>query len=203
VALTTYNELKSAVSTWLHRSDMSPYLDDLITLGEQRIYDTVRSPEMEANFSAQIDVSTGVASTPQNYVELKFAHIDTQPLSPLTVTTLEGIYRQYPNRSDTGIPKLISRDAVGFVFGPQPASAYTIHGTYYVRLGALSSTINALFLNHPDLWLFGALSEAKALLGDDKRVALWEQKFSDAVRRVNAMAQRERVSGSSLEMRLA
>ena len=77
MAITTYSELQTAVSNWLHRSDLTSYIPDFITLAETRIYREVRARDMETAFSDTI--ASGAVALPTSYIDLKHAYISRSP----------------------------------------------------------------------------------------------------------------------------
>jgi len=196
MAIETYAQLSTAVTNWLHRSDMSSIVGDLISLGEARINANMRVRAMETSLS--IAISSGVAAVPSDYVELKHAYLTTTPYQTLERKTAEWIYRTYPTRSSSGRPKFIAREGSNFIFGPYADSSYTINGIYYARPVALSSATNALFTAYPSLYLFAALAEAAPFLKDDKRTPLWEAKFNSLSEMVQLEDKGEQRSGSPL-----
>ena len=143
MAITTYAELKTAVTSWLDvaTADLSAVIDDLVTVAEKRIFRECRTRDMEDSFSTAI--SSGTIALPTGYVELKYARIDGTPSQPLERRSAEALYEMYPNRSSEGKPQFIAREASTFIFGPYPDSAYTVKGVYYKRLTVVSSSANA------------------------------------------------------------
>jgi hypothetical protein len=70
---------------------------------------------------------------------------------------------------------------------------------YWKRFDTLSGTTtsNWLLANAPDVYLFGALAEAAAYLGDDTHWPQWEQRYQMAVQRLQSADDRSRWSGSA------
>jgi hypothetical protein len=207
MAITTYAELQTAVARWLGNTDsattttvgIASTITDLITVAEKRIFREARTRDMETALSSAI--SSGVVAVPAGYVQLKFAYVDGSPTSLLKRRSAESIYAQYPVRSASGTPVLIGREGTNFIFGPYPDSAYTIKGSYYARLTAISgSGVNALFTANPDLYLFGCLAESIILIGQDSRIPLWEAKYKQVLSEVNGEDDDEDHSGGSLQM---
>jgi hypothetical protein len=203
MALTTYAELKTAIAGWLdiNASDVSSQIDDLITVGENRIFREARTRDMETALNSAM--SNGVLALPASYVALKFAYINTSPIVTLERRSAEWLYQNYPLQSSSGIPAYIARDGTNFVFGPYPDSTYTVKGIYYARLTALSSSVNALFTANPDLYLMACLAEAGVLIGGDARLPIWESKYQRILADVNGEDKTEDQSGSSLQMRVS
>jgi len=201
MAITTYNELKTAVYNWLHRDNISTYIDDIIMTGEKWIFRNARTRDMEEELN--VAITSGLAAIPADYVALKHAYIDGTPTSQLEFTSTPVVFAKYPNRSDSTKPKLFSVDGDNFIFGPWGGSSYTMKGTYYKRLTVVSSSANALFTNNPDLYLFAALAESQSfLVGQEKRILLWTQKRNEILAMVNGDNQAGR-SADAMRMMLA
>lgn len=200
MSIASYSELKTAIGTWLHRSDLSTIAADLVTLAENRIYRDLRIRAMETALNSTI--SSGVVAVPAGYVELKHAYIDGTPVTRLTRKTAEWVYSKYSTRSADAKPLFIAREAENFIFGPYPDSGYTVKGIYYKRLTALSdsNTTNWFTANASDLLLWAALVEAEPYLINDNRVVLWEAKYQAAKARIQAEDDNEEVSGSPLSV---
>ena len=201
MSLSTYAELKTAVANRLRRSDTASYVDDWITLAEADIYRRLRVEDMETALS--VAISSGVAALPSGYIDLKFAYVNTSPVTRLKRKTAAWIYENYPTRSADGIPVFIAREGSNFIFGPYPSSNYTITGVYYKNLGAVSSTAHALFTSNPDVYVYGALTMAVRELKDDKGIARWTPLYENAIQQAQAASDREDYSGGGLEMVLS
>lgn len=198
MALSTYADLKTALSTWTRRADMTTYADDLITVAEGRIFKEVRCREMEAALS--VVLASGVGAVPADYVELKYSYIDGTPAVMLQRKDPTWIYLNYPTRSSTSKPLYIGRDVDNFVFGPFPDSDYTLKGTYYKKLTAVSSSVNALFTNQPDLYLAATLAEAFRFLRNEPMMKYWDERYQMIKTNVGNQDRAERYSGGPLTM---
>ena len=207
MAITTYAELKTAVARWVGGADdetattmgIASTIDDLVTIAESRIFRECKTKDTEASFTTT--VSSGVVAVPADYISLKFAYVDGTPVQTLEPRSAEWIYSAYATRSASAKPKAIAREAGNFIFGPYPDSSYTIKGVYYKRLAALSSGVHALFTNNPDLYLFGCLAEAGILVGQDKRIQLWEAKYNKILNDVNGYDRQSETGRAGLQMR--
>ncbi len=187
-------------------SDSGPHhgwgkIDDIVTLGESRIFREARTKDNEATLALTIG-ATGGASLPTDYVALKLAYITTTPSYVMERRSAEWIYSQYPARTSSGMPKFIAREGSNFIFGPYPDSGYSLAGIYYKSLGPLSSGTYNLFLNNPDLYLWACLSMAEPILGRDARIATWEAMYQRILSDVNGFSKAEDNSGGTLRMRL-
>jgi len=200
---TSYGAFKTGVAAWLDIPDaaLTSTIDDLITVGEQRIFREARTRDMEQTFSTSI--GSGVIPLWSDYVEMKMAYVNTSPVQRLERRQAEWIYNAYPIRSSTGVPAFFARDGSNLIFGPYPDSSYTVNGTYYKRLSSINPSLNTLFTNNPDLYLFACLAEAEVIIGRDPRIPIWEAKYLRILADVNGEDRREDQSGSNLQMRVA
>ena len=198
MSISTYAELQTAVGNWLKRSDLTSSIPDLIMLGEKWIFRHARTRDMETAFS--VTISSGVAALPSDYVAMKQAYIDGTPITNLQPKAASWILLRYPSRQAADIPKFFAQDGSNLIFGPYPASAYTVKGTYYKRLTSVQSSANALFVANPDLYLFAALAEAELFIKNDKRTAIWTAKRDEILRDVNGEDKAAMFSGGPLAM---
>lgn len=201
MSINNYADLQSAIANWLHRSDLTSIVPDLIMLGEKRILREVRCLEMET--ALNVTISSGVAALPADYLDLKHAYIDGTVTQALSRCTAAQIYEQYPLRSSGGKPAFVAREGSNFIFGPYPDSSYTVKGTYYAKPTSIQSSANAVFVAHPDLYLFAALLEAAPYLKNDTRLTVWESKFSNVVAQIAQQEAREIASGGAMQVRAA
>lgn len=198
MSIASYSDLQSAVASWLNRSDLTSNITDFISLGEDRIYRDLRIRAMETAWSDTL--ATGTVAVPNTYLELVHAYIDGSPVIPLQRVTAEVLYQKYPLRSSTGQPIFIARDAQNFIFGPYPDSNYSVIGTYYCRLPALSSTntTNWFTANAPSILLWASLLEAEPFIMNDERLAVWQAKYDQIKENITVEDDREKRSGSPL-----
>lgn len=198
MSLTTYAELQTAVASWMHRTDMTSVIPDLITLGEKRIFREVRCKAMESTLTGTI--ANGVVAVPSDYLALKFARIVGTPVSQLVGASASQIYSRYPLRSSDGKPKMIGREGSNFIFGPYPDSDYDIAGIYYAKPESIATSVNALFTESPELYLFASLSEAGAFVNNEKSLVKWQAKYKEIVDLLNSESDEETGSGGQMQV---
>lgn len=197
--ITSYSELQTSIANWVHDDVLTPIIPDFIMLAEKRIERDVRCRENEADLS--VTISTGTAAVPSDYVELKYAYLDLSPVRVLERTTARKVFEQYPNRSSSGIPKLIASDKNQFIFGCYPAGDYTVKGTYYAKLTGVATSWNALATAYPDLYLCASMVEAMTYILDEARIGVWEAKYQNILKDLNEQEQSEKGSGSPLRVK--
>lgn len=197
MALNNYTALTQGLPAQLDcaTSDIASVLAEIIDSAEKRIFRELRTPEQEQALS--INISAGAATVPTDYVELRYAYVDANPVQEIKMVPLSYIYERYPTRASQGKPVCLARDGANFVFGPYPDSNYVIRGTYYKQLSTIGAgTNNALLTKYDDVYRYATLIEAESFLGRDNRIALWEQKYRFVKELVNGEADRSRFSGN-------
>lgn len=201
MAISTYSELKTAVANWINRTNLTSYVPDFIALGEARVYREcarIRGTETAVNSV----IASGVIAVPTDYHSMKHLYIDNTPVQFLKRKTAAWIYENYPVRSSDNMPKYFAEDAGNIIFGPYPDSDYTVKGTYYKRLPALSdsNTTNWFLTNAPGLILFASLEEAEPFMKNDDRIELWQGKYGQLKQALLDEEATEQFSGGPLEM---
>lgn len=201
--ITSYATLQTAVGDYLGRSDLSTFLPNFTQNAEQTLYRSLRIRAMETALSGTI--SSGVLALPSDFLDLKFAYVNTSPVTSLDKVAPDYIYAKWPVRSGSAeIPTAIAVQGTNFIFGPYPGD-YAILGIYYARLAALSAsnTSNWFILNAPDLLLYGSLLEAESFLQGDPRIPMWKAYYDQAYRSVEMQERRGKYgSGGSVATRL-
>ena len=198
MAISTYAELQTAITNWLHRSDLATVVPDFITIGETWIKRYARLREMESALS--VTIASGVAAVPSDFMALKNARVSGQNVR-VEIRPADWIYDNYATRSGSGIPKFIGVEGSNFVFGPYPGG-YTILGTYYADPGVVSASAHSLFTRNPDLYLYASLAAAEPYLKNDARLPIWVAQREQIMKDANRYAEDSRF-GDGLAVRAA
>ena len=197
----TYSGLKNAIASFLNRNDTADYVEDLIVLAEDRIYDEIRSRELETSFSITITTATGLATLPDGFLGLKHVWIqDGSDQRALEICSESWLHGMYPQRSADDDPEVCAvlagpSGANYLEFGPYPASNGTVGGVCYQRPARLSSTTNGFFQAHQGLFLFASLSESAIKVGQDVRIPVWEAKYQTNKASIQLVEERKDFSG--------
>lgn len=197
MAISDWTSLTQALPAWLDcaTADISSVLSDIVDNAEKRIFRELRTPDQEVALS--VNISSGTATLPSNFLELKYAYVDSNPVQYLQMAPLSYIYEKYPTRSADGKPVVMARDGASLVFGPYPDSDYVIRGSYYAALSTIGSGTNSTLLTkYPDAYLFASLLETEPILGRNDKMAIWEGKYRMVKDQINAEADRSRFGGN-------
>lgn len=198
MALSNYTELKLSVADYLNRSDLTSAIPDFISLTEAKLR---RRYKDFNDLSAQNATNWILTDYPDVY--LYGALMEAAPylaedertgvwaqLYGAAVATLRGSvnnadFSDYDGLKlaigdwlgradvDTAIPQLIKL-----------AESKLFRKFDEVTALSASNTTNWVLINHPDLYLYGALSHAAPYIGDDPRIAVWGALYESEVAKV-------------------
>ena len=190
--ITNYATLKTEIAAWLARDDLTAAIPGFIQNAENKLYRTLNLRNEETALS--VTITGGVAAVPSDFKALRFAYYNSSPSTLLEWSAIEELYRSYPDRSGGQTPKIISREATNFVFGPVSADG-TLKGVYYAKKAGLATTDPSWYVtNAPEVLLYGALLEAAPYIFGDERIGMLGSFYSDAV---NSLITEERHSAAS------
>ena len=183
MALANYSDLKTSVASWLHRTDLTAIIPDLITAAEARFNRTLALTLMESETPLTGVVSSEFITAPtdmQNPIALWVTNYN--PRDKLTYLQPQDL----PFTTVLGYPSYWTIDGARIKFNRPLNLAYNITFRYYQRLQLSdASPTNFLLTNDPDLYLYGTLMEAAPYLGDDERINVWSSKYAMALKEVN------------------
>ncbi len=197
-SIVNYSTLQSALATWLHRSDLTAVIPDLIALAEMQL-----SIDLDTQWQwAQATLSTTAASQqlslPTDIIAIKRLTALGNVNSVLVYMPPEAFDATY-NGNDTGMPEAFTMLGMTASLGPIPDAVYTVNCLYKQKIPALSLTTptNWLITAFPNLYLWGSILAAQVYLQNDERVPLIVDLYSKAVSQMNGI---EWNRGGSLTM---
>lgn len=210
--LTTNTELIAAIGRWMNRRDLDAVIPEFIALNEARLNRDLRVREMVVR--DQVVTPPGAdevyENLPADFLEMKglrFNGTDYDPPEYVTPQYMEVMRTRY--RGQSGVPKFYTIIGDQLLFERVP-TGQNLEIASYVRIPPLGvatveepsgRTQNAILLNYPDLYLFGALSQSAPYIDDDERLATWEARFGNALDMANAASVAAEMSPGPLKMR--
>lgn len=155
MAITTYEELKTAISSWTDDDDAAGFADEYIDLVESRLLLEFRVMDMEANDS--ITLTSGEGSLPSDFKEVRRVKSDTSPDYPLEYVTPDVLKSMYPTTT-SGYPRHYTIEDDKIIVRPT-ASTVTLY--YYQDIPSLSDsqTSNFVLSKVPGVYLHGCEAE--------------------------------------------
>src|SRR5262245_6694491 len=195
----TYATLKTTITNFLDRSDLSVYVDDFIDLAEARHKREILVREMLAR--SQASLGGRFLSLPTRFVKMLTIRLLTNPVTVLEEVNLHEMNRE--RDETTGKPTFFTiHEEIEFDITPD--DAYTAELIYYASFLPLddTNTSNGLLVRAPDAYLYGALVASAPFLASDERIQTWETLYGIA-RDGLIVADRKSRTGSPLASRLS
>lgn len=197
MGLSTFAELKTAVTTLLNRSDLSSAVSGWITMCEAELNRRLDTRQMEETTTLTIDGAS--EALPTGFGGVKGFQLTTNNGTRMEYVTPDGFDTL---TTVTGDPIYYTISGSSFYFAQPPAGEFTARLRYRKLLTPLSDSAptNWLLTAHPDVYLYGAAIHSAPYLNDDQRITLWQGKFDQIVDQINLEARKER-QGSTLQTR--
>jgi hypothetical protein len=166
MSITSYSELQQAVADNLARSDLTAFIPDFITMGENWLnygsenVSPLRCREMEATTSL-VPVN-GVVTLPTDYLEYRRVSENTSYKRTLNYVTLDEAERLYPDGA-AGLGERFT--IVGTSLYTYPLVSNNVNLIYYQALPPLASNAsNWLLAKSPGIYLRATLVQAYAFI---------------------------------------
>jgi hypothetical protein len=201
MAFENYTTLKSDIADWLNREDLTAQIPAFIRLFEARANRVLRTHDMVKRSTALTD--NGYFSVPSDWLETIALLLTSGSLpQPLEFVSIEQSFAlRAQNRN--GLPTHYTHMDGKFFLIPSPATETNLELVYRGSVPALTTDapVNWLLTRSPDLYLFGALSEAEPYLKNDERVALWQSKATQILGDMAYEAERASYPQGALKMK--
>ena len=190
MSISDYGQLKTAVATWLNRSDLSSYIPDFITLAASRIHYgsdgqfpsmPLRIPAMQAQATGTITAST--IAFPTRFLEpIRLAASSGSTSWSLTYTPPE---RFSEASNGTGTPSAYTYLNNSIQTAGTGAATYTLD--YYQAFAAFAADADTdwLLANAPQIYLYAALLESAPFLGDIPKLTIWASLLNASISSLN------------------
>jgi hypothetical protein len=198
--ISDYASLQTAVANWLNRSDLTAYIPDFITLCETDFNRKLRIRSMESRVQAVINAG-GPSTLPSSYVGAKRIILTSDPNPPIDYVTPEQWSKMYPITTLQGRPKKFTLIGNEIHFAPIPDSAYTVEMILYAPFTALSSGVNWMITNAPDVYLYGTLLQSAPFIKDKDSLEVWGQFYQNGIDWLNKRDADDRHPTNSLMVR--
>jgi len=199
MAIASYADLQTSIANFLARSDLTAQIPDFIQLAEARINRELETREQEKRVQAALTAGDEYIALPTDLREVREVKLLTSPLTVLQYASPTGLDTQY---SSNGFGKPLGYSVVGkeMKLRPVPDSAYTAEILYIGDVDTLSAVSTPiLFFKSPDIYLYGALTEAYVYLLDETRAAQYDEKFTRAINEVRMDEERSHYGTGPLQ----
>lgn len=199
MALNNYENLKKSIIEWSHRDDANLLIPDFIALAEAEMFGNDEEILQVKNTGKNVDLILidGEVELPADLLDIRSVKIlQGDHLIDLNYKTPQGI--DYNGElvlanEYTIIDNIIKTDS---------ASNETIRFDYISQPVALDETnnVNEILINHPQIYLFGALWALKEWADEPQDAQNYYVRFIKAIRGANKKAKKGKYP-SGLQMR--
>lgn len=179
MALSTYGDLRDEVESWLQRSDLATKVPTFIELFTSKCNRELRVPEMESRDESTADAE--FLALPDDFLEMRHVTGDGIALRYMNPNAFAAAI-DGPGAQSSTIYTLTDMQLRIFP-APTVAAPMEVVISYFERLTPLvnNTDTNWLLTSYPDVYLLGALTQARAFLHDDERTVRWSQLLAEAM----------------------
>ncbi len=199
MALDSYQNLKTAISNFSHRTDISDVVDDFIVLAENRIDNSLRINSNNLRATATASTSDRFLALPTRFLKMRrftlisddFYH-DVNFLAPdsMNIYSISGLPKYFTITNQIEFERVCDQ-------------AYSLEISYWSKLNPLSdsNTTNNVLTDHPQIYLTACLMELNYWANNDSEALKMESKFNMLVDKANEEERNNRI-GPSPVMRI-
>lgn len=185
MAMANYTDLQAAVANWMHRNDLTGSIPDFITLAEARIKALITSRIQQEVVQVATVAGVEYVLMPNDTIGIKSIAIPSVQ-NNVDYMSADMFNNQFDPET-SGIPRCYTIVG-GFIYlGPTPDAIYTLHITQSAEFAPLTdlAPTNALLSKWPNVYLWGALTEAAKFCRDLQLKEQFDADFLIAVNSVN------------------
>ncbi len=193
MSLDSYSNLQTAIASFLNRADLTSVIPDFITLAETQMIRRLAKgwqegkslPRRMVTRNAAFSIDAELVDLPSDFLGPLALSIDDEAIK-LVYLKPESMAHTKAQRGTSPIsdvPRAYSVVGSQFQFLPSPDTTYTGTLVYWAIPTALSesNTANWILTYHPDVYLYGALTQSAPYLVDDARLTVWGTLFTAAI----------------------
>jgi hypothetical protein len=190
MALNSYGALKDSVAAWLNEADLIGRIPDFIALAEAVINRRLDHRQMTG--IATLSFSADRAALPDDFVSARAVRAGEVRLAFITLDAYAA-----RDTAENGPPLRYAIAGGYMLFDPPASAAMTATLIYRRQIDPLSENGGNWLLDaFPDLYLYGALSQAAPYIEDADRAATWAQLFEKALGEINIDGQAQAFGGT-------
>jgi len=191
--ITNYSQLQTAIGSWLGHGLFTANIPDFIALFEAAANRRLRVRQMEA--SATLTPSSGAASLPADYLAWRRVTFTGTPRVELDYVAPSWLQAAHP-AVEAGVPAVFTIEGSSLLV--RPVNDGQLDLLYYQTIASLSNsaTTNWLLTSHPDLYLFGSMTEAEMFGVNDERMPLWKARRDEIFDEIDKLSNKSRGAGA-------
>jgi hypothetical protein len=191
MSIASYSELKTAIASWSHRTDLTNYLADFITLAEEKLFSELKVKDMEAR--TDYTPTSRYLATPTRMTSIRRIVAKSSPPVELISTSPDGLRAVWDTGSGTPSHYSVLGSEIEFNRIPN----VDVEILHYAAPAALSdsSTTNDILTNYPLVYLAAAMCEVAVFVKDMQMLSTWEGKYAVGVNAANKKSSKFHTAG--------
>ena len=203
MAFTNYSALKTAIASYLGRTDLTSMIPTFINLAETRLQRELRTRQMLKSATATMTGGDPTVGLPTDFLEMRDLYIQGNPRMPVTYLSTSAFTRD-ARADESGLPVYYTVLASEFLFAPIPDGNKTLEMLYYYKPEELSDSnpSNVFLSNYPDALLYGALLQAEPYIMNDARIATWGSLYGSSIQLIQTSDENSEYSAIPLTMKV-
>lgn len=189
MSISTFGELKTAVASWLNRTDLTSSIPDFVKLAESNIRRDVKTRAHETRATGTLTGET--LAFPTRFMEARSLAVEDRPLEYLSPEAYQHkVDQEYTSQ---GYYTIIGDDI--YVLNGASGDDYVL--IYRESLTGFSSDsdTNWLLTNAPEVYLWGACEQGSVFLKDREAAADFNQRYAAAVANLNRSERMAKYAG--------
>jgi hypothetical protein len=201
--ITTYAELKTSITDFLNRDDLTTVAPTFISLAEADMQRRVRHWRQEKRSNANLN--SRYSDVPGDFLEvIRFGVTGDNNSTLEMISQSQMLDRRMQNGNTSGSPRYYALTAGEIELFPSPSAITSTELYYYSKIDALSASTasNWMLANHPDAYLYGSLVHSAPYLSDDSRITMWAALYQSAIDAINAESESVKFGGSGRRLNI-
>jgi hypothetical protein len=203
MAITTYAELKTSITDFLNRDDLTTVTPTFISLAEADMQRRVRHWRQEKRSNANLN--SRYSDVPSDFLEvIRFGVTGDNNSTLEMISQSQMLDRRMQNGNTSGSPRYYALTAGEIELFPSPSAITSTELYYYSKIDPLSDSTasNWMLANHPDAYLYGSLVHSAPYLSDDSRITMWAALYQSAIDAINAESESVKFGGSGRRLNI-
>tara|TARA_R110002073_G_scaffold64242_2_gene161007 strand:+ start:1445 stop:2068 length:624 start_codon:yes stop_codon:yes gene_type:complete len=203
MAITTYAELKTSITDFLNRDDLTTVTPTFISLAEADMQRRVRHWRQEKRSNANLN--SRYSDVPGDFLEvIRFGVTGDNNSTLEMISQSQMLDRRMQNGNTSGSPRYYALTAGEIELFPSPSAITSTELYYYSKIDPLSDSTasNWMLANHPDAYLYGSLVHSAPYLSDDSRITMWAALYQAAIDAINAESESVKFGGSGRRLNI-
>lgn len=190
----TYDDLVGMVGNWLDRDDLNDRIPEFVSLLEGRLNRLLRTVMQET--PATFVVTSETYALPDDFRKMRKLYYAGNPAFQLS----EVSPAELVNWSNNPVTRVFAIEGrmLRFADAATPDKPVTLTGSYWRRIPPLGTfqPTNWILLEHPDIYLWGALHQAATYIRDGDAVDACKIYLDEAIAELISMSAKDQYGGA-------